>query len=324
MERATIFQGVQLGLETTPGTLAAANRKLASMSIEPSITAEIQKFRPMGTKFPTLAALGKEWTVGKVSGQPTYTEIIYALSSIMKKVTPTGDGTAKTWLFEMNSSGADTVATYTIEQGDAVRAHRFTNGLFTTFGFTFSRSEGSLEGSILGRAIEDGITMTAEPTSIELVPVLPTQISLYLADEPDELDEATALARPLSFGWSLADRFGALWALNASQSSFATHVETEPKFGLRLTMEADTEGMGQLATMRASDTKFLRFRAEGDEIETGIKYLLQADTAVKIEDVGEFKDEDGVFAIDWNFAAVHDGGWGKAGLVKVINKLASL
>ena len=323
-ERATIFQGVQIGLEAVPGTRVAASKKLGSMSFEPGISAEISKFRPMGTKFTTVTATNKEWSVLKASGLPTYTEIVYALSSIMAKVIPVGAGASKTWTFQMGSSAADAYATYSVEQGDATRAHRLAHALMDSFAFTFNRSETTLEGSLIGMAIEDGVVMTAGATSLDLIPILPSQVSVYLADDPVDLDAATALARPLSVNWFLNNRFGPLWALNASNSSFAAVVETEPSHGIKLTMEADAEGMGLLTNMRANSTKFIRLEAVGGLIEAGTNYQFTADHAVQIEDVQQWSDQDGVFSIEWDLAIVHDGGWGKSGVVTVVNNVAAL
>jgi hypothetical protein len=43
-----------------------------------------------------------------------------------------------------------------------------------------------------------------------------------------------------------------------------------------------------------------------------------------VSDVGNFSDEDGVYAIEWTFDMVHDGTWGKAFTVAVVNKVTAL
>jgi hypothetical protein len=327
-DRATVFQGVQLGPEVTPGTNVAASKKLGSLSIEPSIDAEVEMFRPMGTKFPTLSSLGKEMTKAKLSGQLTYSEIIYVLASLLKDVTPTrliaSTGLAYSWVFAPAGSAADTVKTYTVEQGDAVRAQKFNYGLIDSAKFNFSRKEAKLDGSMIGRALTDGITMTASPTSIALKPILPAHVSLYLADTQAGLTGATALARAISASWSLDSRFGPIWALNRANSSWITHVETEPKLNCTLKVEADVEGMGLLATMRTGATKWFRIEAVGETIETTNTYKLQIDTAVKVGKPSDYSDEDGIYAIEWALNGIYDGTWGKATEITVVNEIATL
>lgn len=322
-ERASIFQTVQIGVETTSGTSVAASKKLQSMMIEPGPKAEIQSYRSMGSKFPAIAALGKEWTEANVGGGITYSEIIYPLSSVLKAVTPTGT-TAKSWVFSPATSAADTVKTFTVEQGSAERAHKFTYGLFNSMGMKFTRESAEISGSMIGAAITDGITLTATPTSIELVPVLPTQVKVYLADLQSGLAGATALARALSVEWNISDRFGPVWVLNGS-TTWAAFVETEPKLEVKLLMEADTEGMALLTTMRAGSTKFVRIEAIGAQIAAGPDtYKLTIDTACKIMDVDPFSDEDGVFAIGFSMSGFHDATWGKATEVTAVNTVAAL
>ncbi len=232
-ERASIFQGVQIGVESTPGTSVPANKKLQSISIEPSIKAEVKTFRPMGSKFSTLSALGKEWSESKISGQPTYDELTFLLASLVSYAAPAGAGTEKTWTFSPLTSNPDTVKTFTVEQGGSVRAHKFTNGIVTGLTMKFSPGEVTLDGTMMGKALQDGITMTNSPTSIPLIPVLPTQVLVYLADTAAGLTGATALARVLSVEWSLTDRFGPLFVLNNS-TSFVTTLEQEPKLTCKL------------------------------------------------------------------------------------------
>jgi hypothetical protein len=320
-ERATIFQGVQVGVETTPGTSVPANRKLQSISIEPAIKADVTTFRPMGSKFSTLAALGKEWSEAKVSGQPTYDELAFLLSSLVSYSAPTGT-TEKTWTFSPATSNPDTVKTFTVEQGGSVRAHKFTNGIVTGLTMKFNRSEVTLDGTMIGKALQDNITMTGSPTSIPLIPILPTQVLVYLADTAAELTGANALTRALSVEWSLTDRFGPLFVLNGS-TSFVTTLEQEPKLTCKLKMEADAEGMALLAQLRNGASKFIRIEAAGPIIDTN-PYQLTIDTATKVSNVSEFSDEDGVYAIEWELTGVHDATWNKAMNITLVNTLAGL
>ena len=107
-------------------------------------------------------------------------------------------------------------------------------------------------------------------------------------------------------------------------TSWVGQVETEPKLSLSLTVEADAEGMGLLATARTGATKFIRIKAVSDIIETTVPYTLQIDTAVKIGDVDSFSDEDGVYAIGYSMQGAYDATWGKATEIVVINELTTV
>ncbi|GIV51034.1 MAG: hypothetical protein KatS3mg038_1555 [Candidatus Kapaibacterium sp.] len=64
--RATINQVTQLGVETTPGTAVAANRRLTGLQIGLERAGEhTQAYRPTGGKFSTIVVEGKEWAEGQ-------------------------------------------------------------------------------------------------------------------------------------------------------------------------------------------------------------------------------------------------------------------
>lgn len=323
-ERATIFQTVQIGVESVYGTNVPANRKLTALSIEPSITPEVETYRATGMKFPTIAALNKEWTTADLSGPITYTELIYVLNSLLKEVeTGTGAGTAKTWVFDLASAAADTVTSYSVEQGSAERAHEFSGGLVTGLTLDFTRDGCELSGTMIGTALADAATMTGTPTEVALKPVMPTQVSVKTASTQAGLAGATALSRVLSASWSMTDRFAPLWTLNGS-SDFDVTVETEPTLECKLKLEADAAGMAYLTNLRAGSSIFLRIEATGDAISGGGNHSLTIDTACKVTDITPFEDADGVFAVEYTLRGIHDATWTKATSITLINEIAAL
>lgn len=324
-ERATISQVVQIGVETTPGTAVAAARRLQALSIEPSVSADVNVFRPMGQKYPALASLGREWVEADLSGRATYDEIVYPLSSVLHTATPVVTGTGQRWTFNPSSTAEDTPRTFTVEVGSAFRAHRFAYGLVNEFGIAFSRDGVELSGSMIGRAIQDGVALTAAPTTIPLVPILPTQVDVFMDTTYAALG-TTKLGRLLSAEFSLGGRFGPLWVLDSAQPGFVAHVEQEPDATLELLAEADAQAMAlAVGALRDGTTRFFRIRATGPVIGAGpTTHSFSLDVAAKVESPGDFSDEDGVYAIGPTLRIVHDSGWGKAFSCEVVNTLTAL
>ena len=322
-ERSTIFEGIQIGVETTPGTLVAASKKLLAMTVEVGVKPEVDVYRPTGSKFATVTALAKEWVEGSISGPLSYTDIVYPLSSIISTATPTGAGASKTWTFSSNPDGPDTNKTFTIEGGSSGRAHRFGYGLVTAFTRTFTRDECTASGSILGQALEDDVTITPTPTAVTLVPIQPTEVLVYFATTRAGLTGATALARTFSVVASLTNRFGPVWALNG-QVGFAAHTELAPTAEYSILMAADDEGMAQLAKMRTGDTIWMKVVAIGGIIESSIHYSYTETAAIRITNASPFRDEGGIYAIEWTGTAVKDATWGKAFEIVVVNSVAAL
>ncbi len=332
-ERSTINQSVQIGVETTPGTAVAATKRLGSIGFSVGVQAEINAQRPIGQKYPSLQVLGKEWSEADIEGGPVYTELPYIFSSLLStasSVTQIMDGTTATgayrWVFDSASFGDDAPKTFTLEQGSPARAHRVTNGIISEFSLEWDSEEVEIGGTLLGRAIEDGITMTASPTQAAQIPVKPRDISVYLDGAHTALG-TTKLTRLLSGEFNLSDRYAPLWVVDRALTSFANTIEGEPELEFTLTQMADEQGMANLRAMRDGSTRFMRMEAIGPVIYTGtttVRHTLFLDVAGQVSEPGEFSDEDGVYAMEWTFGGVHNPAWGRALRAEVITTLAAL
>lgn len=182
----------------------------------------------------------------------------------------------------------------------------------------------SFAGGTLQAAFTSGGTA---PSSVALVPVLPTEVNVYLGTSPAHLDTVLPLNRALSVEWGISERYGPVWTLDAREQSWVAIVETEPKLELTMMVEADAEGMALLPLVRSGVTRYVRIEGVGGTIpNTTSTYLYRMDTAIKISDVGKFSDSDGIYAIEFTMLGVSDSvGWGgTATLVTVRNELASL
>lgn len=329
-ERTSITQVVQVGVEATPGTAVAATKRLQSLSFELSPDGDVNTFRAAGSKFPAIASLGKEFAGGDLSGQPTYTELVYPLSALLGDATistPVGATNARDWDWDIKSSDVQEGKGLTVERGSSVRAERVAGCVIPEFGLEYSRDSIDVSGSLLAMAFEDGVTLTdlsASPTALlDLIPVLPREVDVFL-DAVHTALGTTKLLRCLSASWSVGDRFGALWPLNSTLPSYATTYETEPSSEVGLTLEADASGMALLPVMRAGTTRFLRILATGGEIEAGYNYELEVDLACKVTEVPDYSDEDGIWAVGWTMGLFADPDWGKAGHIRLRTSLSAL
>lgn len=332
VERATISQACQIGVETVAGTSVAANKRLGSIGFNLAPSIETNAQRPMGQKYANLQILGKEWVTASIDGAPVYTELPYILSSlmsagtvtqIMDSVTPTG---CYKWSFDSNAFGDDAPKTFTVEQGSAARAAKSSGLLITDTTMEFSRSEVTLSGSAIGKALVDGITMTASPTQLPQVPVRPTEMSFY-ADATAAALGTTKLTRAIKGSFELSSRYGPLWVVDAALPSYAATVETEPTLQGTMLQVMDAEGMAHLTRLRAGTTMFFRFAAIGPSIYVGAlpqTHKLYVDFAAQVSDIKEPSDEDGVYAIEWTLGGVVDSVWGKAFHIDVYTTTSAL
>jgi hypothetical protein len=322
-ENASIYQATQLGVEVTPGTPVAATKRITGANVTPSVQAEVNSFRPQGYKFTTVAALGKEWGEFSIDGPITYTELPYWLASLIKNVSPTGAGANRTWTFTPSVTAGDARATYTIEHGSAERARRFANCMVSGLTMTFTREEATFDGTILGAAMTDAFTLTGGTTALDLIPVLPTQVSIYLADTYAGLAGASALTRAFEATWAMTGLSSPVWPLNAAVSGFAAHVDTVPEATGSLVAATDATGMGLLTTLRNGATKFIRIEAVGAVLGTG-NYKLTIDSAVKVRGLQDFRDQEGVYAVGFDFDITYDATWTKGTEIVLVTSNTAL
>jgi hypothetical protein len=172
--------------------------------------------------------------------------------------------------------------------------------------------------------LDTDITLTESPTEIALVPIAAPQVTFKTAATAAGLAGASALTRVKRMEWTLGSRYAPAWYMNGS-TSFGAHVEGEPQGQAKLMVAADDAGMSYITNLRAGSTIFLRAEATGVQIGAGpAVYKLTLDTALKITDVSDLRDDEGVYAVEWTCDIAHDSTWGKAFSIALINSLASL
>jgi hypothetical protein len=322
-ERTTITETVQIGMEATPGVSVPATTRLRTIGFTFDPEFNVRVFRPSGSKFPAIAAPGKEWMGGAVEGAADYNELIYPISMILGVPTsePAGTGHKHTWL--VSPSAIQDPKTATAEIGSAVRAEKSSGLALNDFGITYNRDEVNVDGAAIGKALVDGITLTPDVALVPLNPVLPQHVSVYF-DAAHAALGTTKLLRVLEAAHQLTSRFGALWPLDAAQPSYVTLYEIEPGSEARLVQVADAAGMAHLPRARSGATGYLRIEAVGPVIGAGPDtYKLTVDLPVKVTDFG-YGDSDGLKTAEWTFQWFDDEDAANAGQIELTNEVASL
>ena len=328
-ENATVAQGVQIGKETTPGTGVAAGKLLQYTSFDLDPQVETIDFRPMGSKISGTILPGKDYTNLGITGQGSYQELPYLLSSLLIDATPTTvDTSGKQWLYEPTNRTENTKARYTIEQGSATRAGKATFGAVTGLEVTFNRESGvSISGSGFAQQYQDNITLTSSPTTIAEAPILPTHLNVYVNDSFASIG-TTKLTRDFNAVWRCNDVAGQVWPINSASASFAADVELVPTVEMELQAEADTSGMAFLTAVRAGATKYIRLEAISTVLAGAATafYKVWIDGAMKVNSVGGFDDAEGVRVVNWTLGAVADSTFSATAFtrVTVVNTLAAL
>lgn len=322
---ASVAQGAQFGVETTPGTAVAAPRILNALSIVDGIEGQSDTFRPDGHKYAALTIPGKEWMTADFTGKLAYGDIAWILHSLVRAVTPAqiGATTGYTHTIAPQNAAEDTHLTYTVEKGGSVRAHSFAYGMFDSLTIDISRDSCDVSGTMFGRRMSDGATLTGTPVGVELVPVLPRLFDVYLDSTSGGLG-GTKLLRTFTGRINLGNLVGTIWPLNSANTSFDSHVETAPTATVTMFVEHDAAGSAFITLLRSGATNFLRLKAVGDNIGTSADYTFQFDAAVKVKQIGKHSDREGIYGWEVTLDIVNDQTWGKPYQFVIVNKLSSI
>jgi hypothetical protein len=334
-ERATVNQVVQFGAESTTalGTSVPANKIIQALTFQESIESDVAFYRATGHKYESQQEENREWSSAQVDGNMDYNALVYLLASAMGSTSPVAHGassTAKDWVFTPPITGSIVPQTYTIEHGDPnTRAHKFTYSLLTSFGYKGTRKDFTLSGcKMIMQPLADGITMTATPTAIPIIPIPSKHFNIYLDTTSAGLG-TTQLMKVLSIEYLFDNIYADLWFLNRATSGFSAHVDVAPKATVKLLVEADSNGMAMLPYLQSGTTMYMRIQAVGTvAIATdgpgSIYNTFTHDMAVKWDKPDKFADEQNVFAIPWNLRVVEDLTWAKAQTATVTNLLTAL
>jgi hypothetical protein len=324
-ERSTVVQTIQVGPEVAYGTPVAATKKLQSVTLDFQGEGNVDTFRPSGNKYVTLAAQGREWSTARLGGRATYTELGYLLAAHVDApdIAQQGGTAAYQWTFTPDPESEDAPKSFTLEQGSALRSHRFAGLVIPELGYNLTRERFEITGSALAQAIADNVALTGALPPLPLVPILPKQCSVYADALPGNIGN-TKLTRVHRVEWSQGNRFLPEWVIDAAQTSYAAILEGEPSPTLRLVMQANAVGMGYLTQFRSGDKVYLRLKAEGATIAGIYKYTLIHDVCGVISEPWRFQDEDGAWLIAWAFRAADDDTLTYPYRFQLINTLTAL
>lgn len=170
-ERASVLQRAQIGPEsvTAQGTAVAATKRLGATSIQINPAGNINRFGPVGEKFDTVTAIGKEWAALAINGEGSYMDLTYLLAGLIRNATPVQQGGTAAYktTFTPQSSAEDVVRTYTIEQGEVAaggRASRVTYGMINSLNIEWSRERVGISGNGMGQREADDIPLSTSAT----------------------------------------------------------------------------------------------------------------------------------------------------------------
>jgi len=312
--RASVYQGVQVGVEATPGEAVAANKRLLCTFIDPKPRVSVEGYRPQGSKFTTTESLPQnDHTMAAISGKIGYNDIAYLLTSCL--CNPSGAFT-----FKPEAFGPDTCKTLTVQTGSSVRAEQFTYGAVTALDFEVTRAAVNLTGEMIGQKTEEGATLTASPTALARAVVSPKHVKVYVGDSVGGL---TKLSKLLVARFGIKGRHVPGFYVDADEESFTETVEDAPELTSSIVVEHNSVAAGYMADLRTAKQKFLRLHALGPEVSPGLQYEFRVTAPFVFQD-NDRGDQDKTYASTFNLIPKFEDGFAGALEVYLVNALGGL
>ncbi len=315
-ERGIVFQGAQIMLEATPGSMPAAPqpRRLLATKIMAVPKPKPVPFKDAGTKGITQVQQAEEVTEANITGALSYTELPYLLESLLKKSpAPVLSGTqtyTRTYVIDARNPTAFP-QTYTVETGSSLGAERFAFALMKQLTLKTSKSAATVDGMMIGWPLQDGssptpVVLTPGGTDVVKAQIDPSSIGVYIGDNPPSL---TRLVTPLDTEL----RLNGLWKeqeyQNDTNKSYDGVVECAPDFGIKITAGNSSQCYMLLSRLRVGQSIYVGLQAKGAVIEVvgGVTYTygLLAILPCKVVSTGR-EDKDSLYAHDFDFAVADD------------------
>lgn len=321
-ERGTLFQGIQIGVEATPGTIVPATKRLISLQTDPDVIVPVKTYRPFGNKSYTETQSGQEMTESAFTGILDFNTIIYLLASqIGIPPAPTAlTGGAFQWNFNLSETLPAMPQTYSCEIGGAQGASKFGYGYVPDLDLTFAKEEAAVSGKFQGQIIQDNITLTPAVPELPAIAMPPKLVRLSLGTTSGSL---TKLTRVISAKVTMNGHFVPSFFRDDGQPSFTNIVEKAPDYMFQIVNETGSDTDTLLAGLRTDTIFYLQAQVTGNLIATGVYYLFNITMPVKVNKQPTREDHDGIYGATYDFVGAHDPVFG-AVQASVVNKLASL
>lgn len=323
----------QIGAETTPGTAVPATKRprAAQFTLQPGFEGR-ERVTQIGSIIPGAVSPGYEWCEGDLEGQVNFPDLAYVLAATFGDVTATQvmDGTTGTGAYrrQWSLSGFTPVnpKTLTVEAGipggEAIRA---AGVVITELEFSYEPGGVEVSGSLIGNPIETGVSLTANPTTLDRALADPKTAKVYLAATPSGLDSAQPLANAFSATVNFGEQLTRVLRLGATNIAKVPQA-AEPEF--TLTLATDSAGIARINELRQNTTVYARITVQGPIIYDGasldVYHSLSMDLALQWLEFDASGDQDGVWVVEMTGAIVEDstlGGYAKITLTTTVNTL---
>lgn len=328
--RPEIREVAQFGIETTAGTLVAADKRFHSVLLDVDPKKPTTGVRQAGNMYEVNKSPGKGHTEIGLKGDASVVDMIYLLSTLLSLptfATPSGGTNARTATFAPNSLATNTRKTLSVQKGQSgstlAKKIAYCQTMDLDLAFTPDKPV-ALTGKMWGRQVQYGQTLTSSPTTLTPSILFGTKIDVYVASS--EAGLSAGQVYPLTTNWKANKFIGDVYSLNSALSSYDALVEVMPTLEYDLVFPEDATAEAFVDSIDTSTLYYLEIIAQGALIEGALYNQLRLRSPIRFSDPGEGSVQD-VHTISLKATAQHVDSFNTVGgaiLVEAQSTLAAL
>ena len=264
--RATVYQGIQIGPETTAGVLVPTTKRLAGIEIMSDYVIPIKEVKYVGTKVATGTQKSKEAMSGKYQGIIDYNLQTYIFASMFGLIAPNSLGPySQSWHWAPSPVNPLSPLSFTVEQGSAKGAEKWGFNIFGETKLKWAKDTASIDGTIFGQSVVRNAVMTSNVPRLPPVPADPRSVSVYYS--VDSLNY-TKITQSLDGEIDFSGLWDPTYHVDDANNSFDTAFEKTPSFGGMLTCEEGSDADMLFNAMENGSLLYLGVKIRGPLIET--------------------------------------------------------
>jgi hypothetical protein len=160
--RASIYQGIQIGIESTPGTPVAATKRLLDIQMNQVPIIPVKSVNLQGGKGLSATQKGSQYTECKFSGPLDFNILTYLFAMCYGNLTPVLANSGYTWTWQPSSIDPVVPTSATLEEGSSKGGEKFAYATVQDIQIKWNKDDATCEGTIFGQTQTRNATMTAQ------------------------------------------------------------------------------------------------------------------------------------------------------------------
>lgn len=304
--RPSVYEYLQIGKETTPGTAVDANvRPRGTRVAPPRPVVPTEVVGDAGGRADSDLVLLKESSEWNISGDLSLADLAYWFSGLLGKV----DIDSNVLVAKLDQDTAYPYS-FTMEFGNGSLVEKAANCRLMNLSLSLPPNQlGTFQGTLMGGKLEDGATRTASPVPLKREKAGPKGVSLWIASTASGLttsdNQVIASEGLLDLGLTIGPMVEPLYTV-AESDQVSDFPDVKPSIAANVTFSRDSSLLsGFMTGLRAGTLYYARILAKGPTVSS-VQSVMDIRFPFKFREPAGSENQN-VYSRDLVMQALYDG-----------------